>query len=136
MEAVASFLLISKPIYFRAGSPNLKSVIGSSRPSLQARQGVEGGKCRRPLLLLRVLKLPGGRQKHSSISEPMQWQPCNKVAPQMLLESVHREETMERTAQMGKDNTVNALLLLLFYHLSLIAGSAPEGVGSMERAFS
>lgn len=135
MEAVASFLLISKPIYFRAGSPNLKSVIGSSRPSLQARQGVEGGRCR-PLLLLRVLKVPGGRQKPSSISETMQWQPCNKVAPQMLLEPVHREETMKRTAQMGKDNTVNALLLLLFYHLSLIAGSAPEGVGSMERAFS
>lgn len=54
----------------------------------------------------------------------------------MLLEPVHREEIMKRTAQMGKDNTVNALLLLLFYHLSLIAGSVPEGVGSMERAFS
>lgn len=66
----------------------------------------------------------------------MQWQPCNKAAPQMLLEPVHREEIMKRTAQMGKDNTVNALLLLLFYHLSLIAGSVPEGVGSMERAFS
>lgn len=42
MEAVASFLLISKPTYFRAGSPNMKSVLVSSRPSLQARQRVEG----------------------------------------------------------------------------------------------
>lgn len=54
----------------------------------------------------------------------------------MLLEPVHKEAIMKRTAQMGKDNTVNALLLLLFYHLSLIAGSVPAGVGSTERAFS
>lgn len=66
----------------------------------------------------------------------MQRQPCNKVALQMPLEPVHKEEIMKRTAQMGKDNTVNALLLLLFYHLSLIAGSVPAGVGSVERAFS
>jgi hypothetical protein len=66
----------------------------------------------------------------------MQLQPGNKVALQMLLEPVHKEEIMKRTAQMGKDSTVNALLLLLFYHLSLIAGSVPVGVGCMERAFS
>lgn len=54
----------------------------------------------------------------------------------MLLEKVHKEDIMERTAQMCKDNIVNVLLLLLFHHLSLIAGSVPAGVGSMERAFS
>ena len=53
----------------------------------------------------------------------------------MLLENVHKEDIMKRTAQMCKDNIVNVLLLLLFYHLSLIAGSMPAGVGSMERAF-
>lgn len=40
----------------------------------------------------------------------------------MLLENVHKEDIMKRTAQMCKDNIVNVLLLLLFYHLSLIAG--------------
>ena len=54
----------------------------------------------------------------------------------MLLENVNKEDIMKRTAQMCKDNIVNVLLLLLFYHLSLIAGSVPAGVGSMERAFS
>lgn len=54
----------------------------------------------------------------------------------MLLENVHKEDIMKRTAQMFKDNIVNVLLLLLFYHLSLIAGSMPAGAGSMGRAFS
>lgn len=54
----------------------------------------------------------------------------------MLLEGGHREDIMRRTARMCKDNIVNVLLLLLFYHLSLIAGSLPAGVGSVERAFS
>lgn len=66
----------------------------------------------------------------------MQLQPGSKEALQMLLEPGHKEEIMKRTAQMGKDNTVNALPLLLFYHLSLIAGSVPVGVGCTKRAFS
>lgn len=43
---------------------------------------------------------------------------------------------MKKTAQMYKDNIVNVLLLLLFYHLSLIAGTFPAEAGSMKRAFS
>lgn len=54
----------------------------------------------------------------------------------MLLEGVHKEDIMKRTAQMCKDNIVNVLLLLLFYHLSLIAGGEPAGAAPMERAFS
>lgn len=54
----------------------------------------------------------------------------------MLLEDVHKEDIMKRTVQMCTDNIVNVLLLLLFYHLSLIAGNFPTGVGSMRRAFS
>lgn len=65
-----------------------------------------------------------------------QSQNSNNGALQMLLEGGHREDIMKRTARMCKDNIVNVLLLLLFYHLSLIAGSLPAGVGSVERAFS
>lgn len=54
----------------------------------------------------------------------------------MLLEDVHKEDIMKRTVQMCKDNIVNVLLLLLFYHLSLIAGIFPAEAGSMKRAFS
>lgn len=71
-----------------------------------------------------------------NVWKPKQSQNSNKVALQMLLENVHKEDIMKRTAQMCKDNIVNVLLLLLFYHLSLIAGSTPAGAGSMERAFS
>lgn len=53
-----------------------------------------------------------------------------------MLEGVHKEDIMKRTARVCKDNIVNVLLLLLFYHLSLIAGGVPAGVGSLERAFS
>lgn len=63
-------------------------------------------------------------------------QNSHKAAAQMPLEAVHKGDIMKRTAQMCKDNIVNVLLLLLFYHLSLIAGSLPAGVGSLERAFS
>lgn len=54
----------------------------------------------------------------------------------MLLEGVHKQDIMKRTAQVCRDNIVNVLLLLLFYHLSLIAGSEPAGAAPMERAFS
>lgn len=53
-----------------------------------------------------------------------------------VLEGVHKEGIMKETARMCKDNIVNVLLLLLFYHLSLIAGGVPAGAGSLERAFS
>ena len=96
---------------------------------------------------MQVMRLPAHRRRRRaeesiSIKRPVNvWKPkqsenSNKGALQMLLENVHKEDIMKRTAQMCKDNIVNVLLLLLFYHLSLIAGTMPAGVGSMERAFS
>lgn len=84
----------------------------------------------------------GGEPRALAVKQPVNvWKPkqaqnSNKATVQMLLENVHKEDIMKRTAQMCKDNRVNVLLLLLFYHLSLIAGSMPAGVGSVERAFS
>lgn len=77
-----------------------------------------------------------GLQQPVTVWKPEQSQNSNNGTLQRLLEGGHREAIMKRTARMCKDNIVNVLLLLLFYHLSLIAGSLPAGVGSVERAFS